>query len=246
MEEMKKLISSDKYNFIHTNKHLGNNIILLTLNSSYSYGINTKNSDIDIRGCALNSKKEILLSKDFESYTNNETDTVIYSFNKFIKLLTNGSPNTIEILGLNPEHYLYIHPIGREILDNKNLFLSKELLKKYEGFITAQMKKIVRKTSLNQDCNKIIANVLRLYFTAIELFETNEIKTYRTNERELVLKIKEGKIDDNEISEILEDAKERLKLAYSKTTLPDKPDYEAIEEFVISVNERVVKNNIDY
>ena len=71
--------SSKEYEFLNTNKHLGNNIALLTLGGSYSYGLNTESSDIDVRGVALNSKEDILTYNDFETVVDNNTDTTIYS-----------------------------------------------------------------------------------------------------------------------------------------------------------------------
>lgn len=109
------------------NEHLGSNIILLTLGGSHAYGTNVEGSDVDLRGCVLNKKEEILTNKNFEQFVNEATDTTIYSFNKLISLLTNVNPNTIELLGCKPEHYLYLSPIGKELLDNRNLFLSKKM-----------------------------------------------------------------------------------------------------------------------
>ncbi len=129
-----KVFNSDEYNFLKTNENLGNNIILLGLGGSYAYGTNNENSDIDIRGCALNSKSNILTYKDFEQVTNDPTDTTIYSFNKFIKLLIDVNPNTIELLGLEDWQYLYLTPVGAEFIKYKDLFLSKKCIQSFGGY----------------------------------------------------------------------------------------------------------------
>ena len=110
INEIKTLIQTPEYNFLRTNEHLGPNIILLTLGGSHAYGTNVEGSDVDIRGCALNAKDEILTNKNFEQFVNEDTDTTIYSFNKLISLMTNVNPNTIELLGCKPEHYIYLSP----------------------------------------------------------------------------------------------------------------------------------------
>ena len=119
IEQIYKEIASPAYGFLKTDKHLGSNIILLGLAGSHAYGTNNEGSDLDIRGCALNSKAEILTNENFEQLVNEATDTTIYSFNKLIHLLSKCNPNTIEILGLRPEHYLYVSPIGAELLAHK-------------------------------------------------------------------------------------------------------------------------------
>ena len=110
------LLKKNEYDFLKNNKHLGDNIILIGLGGSYAYGTAIDGeSDIDIRGISLNSKNEILLGNGFEQVEDKKTDTVIYSFNKIIKLLSGCNPNVIELLGLKKKHYLYISPIGQEL-----------------------------------------------------------------------------------------------------------------------------------
>lgn len=147
IDEIKKTVKEKQYDFLRTNEHLGKNIILLGLGGSHAYGTETNTSDLDIRGCALNSKREILCNENFEQITNSVTDTTIYSFTKLIKLLTECNPNTIEILGLKPEHYLYLSDIGKELLENKKIFLSKKAINSFGGYATAQFRRLDNKSS---------------------------------------------------------------------------------------------------
>lgn len=61
IEEIKILVASEQYSFLRENEHLGKNIILLGLGGSHAYGTHNQNSDLDVRGCALNSKRDILI-----------------------------------------------------------------------------------------------------------------------------------------------------------------------------------------
>ena len=331
------VINSKEYDFLRTNEHLGKNIILLGLGGSHGYGMNTPTSDLDIRGIALNTKSEILTKKNFEQIENKDTDTVIYSFNKIISLICNMNPNTCELLGLKQEHYLYLHPIGEEILSNKRLFLSKKAVHSFGGYANSQLRRLDNKAmrlveqaeqeqhilnsirnaefmfpekfftytsdaiklylddAISEDFDKEIfmdinlkhyplrdykamwsemnnivkeyakvgrrnqnaiahdklgkhmAHLVRLYYMCFDILEKEEIITYREKEHDLLMDLRNGKyLNENrqpipEFNEMVNELEKRLEYAKQHTSLPEKPDYNAIDEFVMSVNERVVK-----
>lgn len=136
------ILRQKEYTFIQTNEHLGKHVILLGLAGSYSYGTNIETSDIDVRGIAMNRKSDLIGLTHFEQYVDDGTDTVIYGFNKMITLLLSCNPNTIELLGLNPEHYLYLNDLGHMLLDNRKLFLSKRAVNSFGGYADAQLRRL--------------------------------------------------------------------------------------------------------
>lgn len=141
--DIKKLLMSNEYDFLRENKHLGDNIILLALGGSRAYGTNLPTSDIDVRGIAINETDQIFgLENDFEQVVETNTDTVVYSLNKMIKLLLGCNPNTIEILGCRPDDYLYISKYGQKILDNKKNFLSIRAIDTFGGYARAQYNRL--------------------------------------------------------------------------------------------------------
>lgn len=145
--------SKPEYNFLTTNPCLGDNICLLTLGGSHAYGTNVEGSDIDLRGFAIESKQSILCGKRFEQVQDKKTDTVIYGLSKFFKLLSGCNPNIIELLGC--KDYVYVNPIGRIVLDNKDLFLSQSAYYTFCGYASAQMKKLsasASTASFRNDC----------------------------------------------------------------------------------------------
>ena len=336
--DFKAVLKTPEYDFLKTNPHLGNNIILLGLGGSHAYGTNVEGSDIDIRGVALNSKSDILGSSNFEQVVNEATDTTIYSLRKIVSLLSSCNPNTIEILGLKPEHYLYLSPIGQELLDNKKLFLTKRAVQSFGGYAFAQLRRLDNKAArtleqaereqhiLNSitnasyvwpdkyDCFKdgdfvnlylddselddmdkeifmdihlthyplrdyksmwsdmknivseygkighrnknAIANdklgkhmmhLVRLYLMCLDILEKEEINTFRDKDHDFLMEIRNGKFLDKdshplpEFYDMVSDYEKRLKYAAENSSLPDKPDYDAINEFLMSVNERIVK-----
>ena len=147
IEQIKDKLKSKEYDFLRTDKNLGNNIIILTLGGSHAYGMDKEGSDLDVRGIALNSKSDILLGTDFEQVVDVDTDTTMYSFNKMIQLLASSNPNTIEQLGCLPEHYLHLSKIGKELLDNRKMFLSQICVHTFGGYAGSQLRRMENKAA---------------------------------------------------------------------------------------------------
>lgn len=340
INEIKEKLRSNEYSFLKTDKNLGKSVILLTVGGSHAYGTNNEKSDLDIRGCALNSKAQILTNQNFEQFVNEETDTTIYAFNKLITLLSNCNPNTIEMLGNKPEHYFYVHPIGQELIDNVSLFLSKKAIYSFGGYANQQLRRLENKANLfaGQDTNekhilktiesakytfkekyfnmpedavnlvvdkainpdyqseifmdinlkhyplrdyvgmiaemqqivksynkvgarnekaishgkiaKHMMHLIRLYLMCFDILEKGKVITYREGEHDLLMDIRNGKYLDEseqptpEFMQMLKDMEARFEYAKNNTPLPDAPNYKKINEFMESVNERVVKGEI--
>ena len=233
INEIKAKLNSNEYNFLKTDKCLGSNVILLTTGGSHAYGTDTENSDLDIRGCAVNSRMGILASgsfrqftnmdeligEDFEQFTDNATDTVIYSFNKLIFLLANCNPNTIDELQTTVKSY-------------------------------AKAGKRNEKAAAHKKIAKHSMHLLKLYMMCIDILEQQKIVTYREKEHDLLMDIRNGKYlgaDDKplpEFFELVNEYEKKLEYAKKNATLPDEPDYRRIMEFTAYVNERVVKGEM--
>lgn len=141
-EKLMEVVSSSSYDFLRTNPHLSGKIIFLTLGGSYAYGTNVEGSDIDVRGCALNSMTDLVGLTNFEQVVDETTDTTIYSFNKLLRLLISCNPNTIELLGCKPESYAMVTKEGQLLLDNKELFLSKRAIYAFGGYANSQLRRL--------------------------------------------------------------------------------------------------------
>lgn len=138
--ELNAIIQRQEYDFLRTNKHLGKNILFLTLSGSHAYGTNVEGSDIDIRGAA--GSPDILGFNHFEQVIDNKTDTVIFAIGKFVSMLVQCNPNIIELLGNDQELYVNMTPEGEMLLDNKELFLSKRVACSYGGFANDQLRRL--------------------------------------------------------------------------------------------------------
>ncbi len=334
------ILKGGEYDFIKNNEHLGRHVILLGLAGSYSYGTSNENSDIDIRGVTLNRKSDLIGLTEFEQYVDPDTDTTIYAFRKMITLLLSCNPNTVELLGLKPEHYLYLNPMGKELIANTGLFLSRRAIHSFGGYADAQLRRLqnalardvypqsekerhifnsvknamhdfknryerfeagavriytdkamhpemetemfmdvslhhyplrdyknmwnemnnivkdydkIGKRNKKKDdnhLNKHAMHLVRLFMMAIDILEKGEINTYRENEHDLLLAIRRGDYQKKdgafreEFYEIVTDYEKKLDYAAEHTILQEEPDMMRVQEYVMSVNEKVVRDEI--
>lgn len=136
------LLRSPDYDFLRSDERLGERIMLLGLSGSYGYGTNREGSDVDFRGVTLQLPSDLLGLTEFEQYVDSGTDTVIFGFNKMIRLLMDCNPNCVEVLGLPPEKYMIVSPLGQELLNNRRLFLSKRAIRSFGGYASAQLRRL--------------------------------------------------------------------------------------------------------
>ncbi len=183
--DYKKIIENKEYDFLRNNPILKDNLVFLVVYGSHAFGTNISTSDLDIRGVVLDRNTDLLGITNFEQYIDNETDTVIYSLSKFLKLVKECNPSILEMLFCKPEHYLYVSPVGKKLLENRHLFLSQKVIYSFGGYANAQLNRLenaIARDRLDDKCklehiNRSVENAAYSFETKFRLPE-NAIKTY--------------------------------------------------------------------
>lgn len=117
------------------------NLIYETVVGSTAYGLNTPESDIDIKGVTIPTKEYYFGMKVFKQQDCGK-DHVVYSLKKFIKMARDCNPNIIEMLYTDDKHILFINELGKKLRENRELFLSKKAKFTFSGYAFAQLKRI--------------------------------------------------------------------------------------------------------
>lgn len=262
-EELLRIVDSDSYDFLRTNPHLGKHLMFLTIGGSHAYGTNVEGSDVDIRGVALNSREDLLGLGEFEHYVDTTTDTTVFSFNKAAKLLCSGNPNMLEQLGNTDERVIDYHPTASLLMENKNLFLSKNAIYSFGGFAGKLIKEAddkwqaylyeVEVSGANSNVkpcipcgekrfNKTVMNAIRLYHMLFDILEKGEINTYRGAEHDILMQIRNGDYDYDELrNHVIPVYEARLRADKKESELPEHVNMKAINELVMTINEEALK-----
>lgn len=157
------IINSDGYQkVLQTMKERGYQPILIAITGSHGYGTNVEGSDIDIRGIYINSVNEILgIAPDKEQIVYNDPDVQVYSLKKALWLLKKANPAMLELLGCRPSEYLYLTQEGKWLIDNAQIFLSKDIVKTFGGYVKSQLNRLANKSGRGKD--EILENEQRSY-----------------------------------------------------------------------------------
>lgn len=137
-------------------KEVENRLILLALTGSHSYGLALPSSDTDFKGIFIAPREYYLGTRSIEqkdkgwnepgngcfTMLDGNKDTVAYELRKYIMLASKCNPNILELLFENPKYYYYVNPLGHQLIQNKELFLSKRVKHTYSGYAFAQIKKV--------------------------------------------------------------------------------------------------------
>lgn len=242
-EIQQKLKTAPEYQFLRDQDNIG----LLVITGSHAYGTNIEGSDIDIRGVSIPYKRDLYIGKQFKTIEDNQTDTAIYPLHHFVNLLATCSPNIVEILGLKPEQYLYSSPFVQPIFDNKELFITRRIIRTFGGFANGQLQLLKFKTftrGMENKINKIAMHFVRIYYMAIEVIATGQINTYREREHDILMAIRNGAFteengDNLEMSEeffdIVDSLERQFKYAKNNTFLPEKPDMVKIDDLIYDI-----------
>lgn len=114
-------------------------IIMECISGSKAYGLDTPQSDTDIKGVFLLPKKEFYSLSYTPQVSNDTNDVVFYELGRFIELLSVNNPNILELLSSPPEAIIYRHPFLSAI--EPALFLSRLCAATFGKFALSQIKK---------------------------------------------------------------------------------------------------------
>lgn len=114
-------------------------IIFECISGSRAYGLETAQSDTDIRGVFV-LPKEMYYSMDYvDQISNPSNDIVFYELTKFLSLCAKNNPNILELLYVSDDCVIYEHPIFQDIRNFP--FLSKKCKQSFANYAYTQIKK---------------------------------------------------------------------------------------------------------
>ncbi|MCA9094106.1 MAG: nucleotidyltransferase domain-containing protein [Planctomycetaceae bacterium] len=208
-------------------------IIYRCIIGSRAYGLDGADSDTDYRGIYLPpAELQWSLSGVPNQIEREETQEQYWELQRFLVFALKANPNVLECL------YTPLiektTPLADELLAMRSCFLSRVVYQTYNGYVASQFKKMQADIrNQGQVKWKHVMHLLRLLLSGIHVLREGSVPVRVERHRDDLLAIKRG--------EWTWDATEKWRLqlhgefddAFTKTNLPERPDYVAANAFLI-------------
>jgi predicted nucleotidyltransferase len=215
-------------------------VILRCVIGSRAYGLDHSESDTDYRGVYLPpAELQWSLFGVPEQLEDDATQETYWELQKFLVLALKANPNVLECL-YTPliEHAT---PLTEELLAMRSSFLSKLVYQTYNGYVMSQFKKLSGDLRNKGEVKwKHVMHLIRLLLSGVTALRAGVVPVRVEEHRERLLAIRAGEVRWDELDGWRVRLHEEFDAAFAATRLPDRPDYAAVNAFLIRARRAMV------
>ena len=215
-------------------------VIFRCIVGSRAYGLETDGSDVDRRGVYLPpADLHWALYGVPEQLENDATQEVYWELEKFLKLALKANPGILECL-YSPlvEH---ASELSHELFSMRASFLSKLVYQTYNGYVLSQFKKIEQDVRVRGAVRwKHPMHLIRLLLSGIAILRDGFVPVRVDEHRDRLLAIRGGEMPWDEVDAWRLTLHRELDDAFTHTALPERPDFERANAFLLRARRSMV------
>ena len=218
-------------------------IILQCITGSRAYGLDNDASDTDRRGIYLPpADLQWSLYGVPEQIENHETEECYWELQKFITLALKANPNILECLYTPLVEKTT--PLSQELIANREMFLSKLIYQTYNGYVMSQFRKMNKHLENHGRIKwKHAMHLIRLLISGITVLREGFVPVQVEDYREELLAIRHGERTWEDVNEWRLSLNKEFETAFKNTKLPEQPNYEAANQFLIKARRETAVSN---
>jgi predicted nucleotidyltransferase len=209
---------------------------------SRAFGLATEESDEDRRGVYLPPAEltwSLFKPPEQIEYESEGVEEVCWELEKFLRLALQANPNILETLW-TPE-VLYADETGQELRSLRDAFLSRHVYKTYSGYVLSQFRLMRRQHEQKGTYRaKHAMHLIRLLYSGIHSLRTGQILVDVGEHREELLQIRSAVLTFDEVRTRALELDQVFQEAFAGTQLPERPDYDRVNRFLIRARRRMV------
>ena len=211
---------------------------------SQAYGLAEAGSDVDRRGIYLpTADRHWSLYGVPEQLENDETQEAYWELQKFLILALKANPNVLECL------YTPLiekaTPLAEELLGMRSIFLSRLVYQTYNGYVMSQFKKMQADLRNHGKVKwKHVMHLIRLLLSGIGVLRDGFVPVKVEDHRDRLLAIRRGEVPWEDVEQWRLCLHQEFHAAFETTKLPERPDYERANAFLIHARRRAVSEEL--
>ncbi len=208
---------------------------------SRAYGMDDANSDTDRRGIYLPSAQmHWSLYGIPEQIENKEAQECYWEFQKFLILALKANPNVLECLYTPLVETAT--PLAQELLNIRDIFLSQLVYQTYNSYVLSQFKKMEQDLRTTGNIRwKHAMHLIRLLLSGITILKHGFVPVRVEDDRDRLLAIKYQQVSWDEVNHWRLRLHQEFDCTFMTTHLPERPDYEKANAFLIRARQSMVK-----
>ena len=207
---------------------------------SRAYGLDDEASDTDRRGVYLPpAERHWSLYGVPEQLENQDTQETYWELQKFLTLALKANPNVLECL-YTPlvEHAT---PLAEELRAMRSSFLSRMVYQTYNGYVLSQFKKLQADLRNKGAVKwKHVMHLVRLLLAGVTALREGEVPVHVREHRDRLLAIRRGEAPLQDVEAWRLDLHRQFDAAADSTKLPERPDYERANAFLVRARRSMV------
>lgn len=200
---------------------------------SRAYGLDGEDSDTDVRGVYLApAEMQWSLFGAPEQFEDDASQSCYWELQKFLGMALKANPNILECLysplvGKQTE-------LGAELIALRDSFLSRMIYQTFNGYAMSQFKKIEQDLRNHGQVRwKHAMHLLRLLISGAAALREGRVPVRVGPLRERLLEVKAGLVPWEGINAWRRELHADFDRALVESPLPERPDYEAANRFLI-------------
>jgi hypothetical protein len=211
-------------------------VVYRVMVGSRAFGLATESSDEDRRGVFLPPAEwHWSLTKPPEQieFFSEGVEEVDWELEKFVRLALQANPNILETLW-SPA-VLHIDEIGEQLRSIRTCFLSRHLYRTYSGYVLSQFRLMKKGFATDRRYKpKHAMHLIRLLHSGVHALREGDIRVDVGEHRDELLAIRSGSVPFEAVEARALELDRVFREAFATTTLPEKPDTERANRFLIA------------
>jgi predicted nucleotidyltransferase len=218
-------------------------VIYRCIVGSRAYGLDTDGSDTDVRGVYLApAELQWSLFGAPEQFEDNATQSCYWELQKFLTMALKANPNILECL-YSPMVEKTTE-LGTELLSLRGRFLSQMIFQTFNGYAMSQFKKIEQDIRNSGQIKwKHAMHLLRLLLTGAATLRHGVVPVRVETQRDRLLAVKRGETSWADVDAWRRELHADFERALAETKLPERPDYEKTNGFLIKARREMANNS---